>query len=452
MANKLPKNVYFVPKAKGTIEFCTVEEALKDIEAGGFFTSDIALQMFQNGEVPFSETKYYAVKFEPLEEWEIKEEAKPEEPEAVLITSGDIVSKETNGVIKIGEVFVDDAGATQVRFYVNGKPKLQKLSTGKKGWSRLEDQTVALAEFESTKPTEVVAVVVEPLTLEEKTRFNEIESELDGLKQELEVNLPIKIGGLLLEIQQGQLHRETGKTFEEYVKDRFGYSRQYSTQLAQNAGFDQVVEPSRLLEGMKELSFKASTDLVRKGNALVESVGLEESGMDELKDILQASVELVGEVASQEGERSVVPRVIDATNQVIRDILAEEAVTIDGQQYKLSEAKEAGLLNPSVKNQVLELVAESLKTNRDYIISQSREALARQVAPVVGGGTSTAKVYYEEKIPKTQVKATCPIHKAQAFKSIGNGTFQLECGCRFRISTVTGDVAIFEVDGKAVKQ
>lgn len=452
MSKKI-KDVYLVPKPKGAIEFCPLEEALKDIETSEpqMFTREVALQMLENGETPFSATKYYNVDFKPLEQYEDKD-AKPagmgnvegENVDVPQIQVGDIVTKPD----KVGEVVANEDGSLKVRFYVKGKERTQPLTTGKKGWTKLENQETALTQFTATVPVLHVAEPETPLTEEEAQRFGEIEAELDDLKRQVEHSIPLKIGSLLLEVQTKRLHRATGKTFEQYVKDRFGYRREYASELARYANFNNTVEASRLLsDGGNSLSVKTAQAFVKQSNALATSIGLDEVSLEVFKPVLQSTIELVVDVAGQEN-RVVTPMVVESVNKVIREVVTTKTVTIDGESMTIDEAKEKGVFSEVVQNEILESVAEKLKANKDYVIQESRKAFERQTTPVTGGGTAQSKEVYEGKIPR--LKTSCSVHGAQDVRGMGNGTIQLMCNCRFRVDSVTHAVTCFEADGKKV--
>lgn len=298
-----------------------------------------------------------------------------------------------------------------------------------------------------------------PLTDREVARLAKLEGYIEKAKDAYD-SAPMVMGAALEEVRAKQLFRETRKadgelckTYGEYAEFKFGITREYAQNLAQISGYMDIANEA--IEGGDKLNVSVATAnaMLRDTNKIAKSLGLGRVEFETLKPMIVASTALLIDTApkDEEGNPVISPRFVDAFNEKIRDHLHGGVVEIEGKQMTLAAAKEKGLLNASLVEEVTTAAAEGIRINRATIMSETQDAWERQNEPVTNGGDGGAKPteYYRGEVPELDVH--CEKHGETKIISIGNGRFQTKCQCRWHVSAEDGELVCFEVKGRRVK-
>lgn len=298
-----------------------------------------------------------------------------------------------------------------------------------------------------------------PMTEKEVARLTKLEAAIEKAKDALD-SAPMVMGAALDEIRHKKLFRDTAngdgeiiKTFGEYAEFRFGITREYAQNIAQISGFLDVANEA--IEGSEklQLSVNVANTMVRDTNKLAASLGLGRVEVETLKPMIVASTALLIDIAPKDdnGNPVISSRLIDSFNETLRSHIHDGVVEIDGKQMTLAAAKEKGLLNASLRDEVLAGAAEGIRTNAALIRAEAEGAYNRQNEPVANGGDSGAKPteYYRGDVPELDVH--CEKHGETKIISIGNGRFQTKCQCRWHVDATSGELVCFELKGKRIK-
>lgn len=99
------------------------------------------------------------------------------------------------------------------------------------------------------------------LTLTEQHRLNDLEQEIESLDRNIRVSL-FEIGGLLQEIRDQKLYRQNYGTFEQYLKNRWGYTRDmgYKLILAHEIRATLPEAEREMITSMRQATALASAD------------------------------------------------------------------------------------------------------------------------------------------------------------------------------------------------
>jgi hypothetical protein len=120
----------------------------------------------------------------------------------------------------------------------------------------------------------------------------------------------------------------------------------------------------------------------------------------------------------------------------------------------IAEAKEKGVLGLAVQSEIVESVAESIKTNKAYIAQAFEKAKESRTKPHAAlPPPKSDKPFYTGLLPTHSVK--CSAHKKHPdnfVKTVFNAGFEFDCGCKWQLVVGQGDLpVIIECDGLQVK-
>lgn len=472
--------VFSVSSAKGPLETVFRAVAVEDATKAGYMNEETCDKMLSDGSVIFSDDFYYSESAEALAKYTIESEPEPVESEAVR--AGDTVVHLKSG--KFGDVVLED-GKLYVKWQgslgknlVNRKDLLSnkwRKATASEFFDHIQDANVnntaaqpepeeAIAEMmeqaeESVaKPESQALAVVEPaiegeaiieMTAKEMKRLNKLESDYEKI-DELEKHIPFEKGKILNEIRQDKLYRATHRTFGEYALARFGITRSYAQILAQTAGIPELLAEAVETGTEFNISVKAASALMADANKIADRLGVGKMEFDAIKPILQNTLAVMASVApkNDKGEIEITQKFVASFNETIASHLTDGVVTIGGKQMTVEAAGEKGLLNHSLRAEVLETAAEQIKSNAEKIRSEIKKKKERQQTPINGAGVSSATDVYKGQIPKLEV--VCSVHSDTEILEIGTGKLLCRCGCRFHIDNESGELTAFECDDKRI--
>lgn len=451
-------SAYRVDQNGGSVVKVKRAEAIKDAMVTDSFTEAGLNEMFDRGEVIFSETYFYANNREALSKWDKNAskagDAKPkkaDKPEAeaatepVEIKSGDTVYNPTKKVV--GKV-VGSGKDLFVNYTASGKDKSVKLSDK---WIKGDASDLALAISIPAVDGEVIPADDTPLSKDEKKELKEREARIEAAKEQFE-SAPFVMGNELNEIRVRKLYRETHKRFGDYVMERFGINRSYAQNLAQLSGYNQIAQDALPESTELQLSVNMANQMVRSTNKLIHDLGLDKiPAFEELRPVITNTVRLLADVApkTESGDLDLSPRFIQTFNDTLRSVITSKVVHLDGQAMTVEEAQKQGILSNLFQAEVVEATAESIKANYETIRTETQAAWERLNEPQQADTASRRKVFYSGTIPELSV--SCDKHGATKIISIGTGKFQTKCKCRWHVST-DGQLVCFEVNGKPVKR
>lgn len=466
------EQVYRVAGTGGPIETIDRAKAVEDCTAGGMFNAESVDGMLDGGDVAFSDDFYYATDPKLLSKWEQSgssqaetiEPAPEDDATAALVdaeveaAAGSSEYPATYPTFEAVKNIVTQATGT----IVDRKGSLAVETAKVKGGTKLVDLTEAWEKVETpladVKPDAIVKKeteeIAKPLTKKEQTRLEKLEAAVIQAKDAIE-NGPFVMAAALDEIRKDRLYRDTHKRFGDYAFEKFGITREYAQQLAQIAGYVEIANEA--LEGDTKLntSVNVAIALTRDTNKLAKELGLGRVEMAVLKPLIVSTVTLLADIApkDEDGNLIVTPRLVDALNTTIREHITDGVVEIEGDQMTLGAAKEKGLLNHSLREEVITRAAEGLRVNSERIAGEVREAYDRQNEPVGNGGenlTPDKPTYWTKPAPTPSFD--CSLHGNKPIISIGNGRFQTKCLCRWHIDADSGELVCFEVKGKRVRR
>lgn len=440
--------VFCVSANKGPITTCYRQVALDDCTSGKAFTKATVEEMLTAGDVVPSEEFYYSEDRSKLVKWEQSERSiKDAEAGNVLVNDG----KNFTGIV------VETEGGLKVSYNTaNAKGEtVEVVGPITKAWRYANDE-----EFEAYTNKKALVVpepeteaieaepVLEPLSATERKKLVKLEGEYekaDGIERAI----PFEKGRILNEIRKNNLHREHG-TFGEYAFARFGITREYAQNLAQISGIPDLIEAGTNVQ----LSINAANELIRDANSVTRALGIGKVEFDTVAPVIRNTLALMVDVApkKQDGSVDLSPRFISEFNEVLAGHLTDGVIEIDGKQMTVKAAAEKGLLNHSMRSEVLESAAESIKRNAATITGEWKKAVERQEKAIInGGGPDPAEVkYYRGEVPTLNVE--CTKHGDTEILTIGTGKIQTRCGCRWHIDADSGELVAYEVNDRRVKR
>lgn len=451
-APKASAKVFRVDVNKGPVRQVSRKDAVADALRSEAFTEETLNAMLDRGEVIPSPDYYYATTEKALSKWSVNAP-----PESKPLEIGDLVYSSERDVV--GEI-KDKDGTPRVFFTFEGHVKSVAVSAkwGRANASQIEAYKASLA---LVKDEAVEVEVIPAMTDEEKAELAERETVI-STNLAAQENASMVIGENLDIIRKNQWFRESVnpetnspfKNFGEYATAKFGLTREYAQNLAQISGYHQIAVdalPAKLKDG--GLSVNTTNALVRSQNRLSKEFGLDEiEGFDELRPIIVGSMKILADVAPKNkrtGQAEVTPRLVKAVTDTINEIVKSGSVEIEGKQMSIADAAAKGVLGAATQNQVIEVVAEGIKANRQTIADEASKAYERSVTPAKPSAGSGPKLTYSGTVP--DLGLSCDKHGATKVLSIGNGTFQTKCKCRWRIDAESAKLVCFEVNGKRVK-
>lgn len=314
-----------------------------------------------------------------------------------------------------------------------------------------ETEETALAKTEPAIEGEVIHG--KPLSKKESKRLGELEAKYEEADA-IERNVPFVKARILAEIRDSQLFRETHNTMAEYAFARFGITREYAQNLMQIAGIPDLLAGA--VEGGEQVALSVNTAnaIIRDQNKLSKALGLGKSELETVAPILRNALALAVDIAPKdsEGKPELTPRFIHSFNEVLTTHLTDGVVTVDGEQMTIKAAQEKGLLNASLRNEVIQGAAESIRTQGELIRDHYQKSFgegnesAKPAKPALPDNTQ----YYKGALPTLTI--SCSLHEDTEITSIGTGKIQTRCGCRFLIDNESSELTAFEVNELPVKR
>lgn len=483
--------VFAVPSTGGAITTAYRQACLDDC-IGDVFTKETIEKMLENGEVVFSDDYYYSENRESLAKYE-KVETAPETE--VSAQAEDTATGEANAATEASEPQENgkEIGAGDVVIHVkkgyagevsekDGKLSVDYYTANKKGdpihvFDSLSDKwrqstPDEFMDFQNAKNTAIekatsagitapVAAIegsiVETLTKKEAKRLEELESEYEKVDT-VERAIPFEKGRILNEIRQGKLFRGTHGTFGDYAFERFGITREYAQNLAQIGGIPELA--TEALEGGVEVNMtvNAANEMMRDVNKFTKGLGIGKAEFDAIKPVLRNILAVMADVAPKDDQGNIIlsERFVASFNETLAHHLTDGVVTIDGKQMTVKAAGAAGLLNASLRSEVLESAAESIRSNAATIVSEFQNTKERQETGIVNGGgkpslDDDANVkYYRGKKPTLNTE--CSLHGETEILTVGAGKLQTRCGCRWHVDSESGELVAYEVNELPVKR
>lgn len=166
-------------------------------------------------------------------------ERQKRKPKSVPENSPDL--KKADSRDEIGEAFGISGNSVDKGHRVrrDAIPAVTEAASHKKGWWRILHQP--LPPKPATNWTErpmSTDIAITPLSEVELTQLQECESVIDRGRKTF-----VEVGRALLAIREGDLHRQTHGTFEEYCKDRWDIERAHGYRLMASAGIVDKLSP-----------------------------------------------------------------------------------------------------------------------------------------------------------------------------------------------------------------
>lgn len=377
--------------------------------------------------------------------------------------------------------YLNKAETKLLEMLSSGKKLIASLSTSdKKTWENIEHKfqnTKALSEtdndgqepIENFRRPEGLAIekaesetpaVVEnedvPLTKEENAELAERETAIVQAKEQFENSTQIMADNLY-EIRHKNLFRDSGKNFEDYASERFGIAKKYAHLLAQRGSFRNVL--SEIGEQPLQLAMSANSteQWAQDTNKIAKQLGVKTSDYDVMKPIIEAVSGVIAESATDaNGElTSVAPRIFSAANYMIPEIIKSGMIEVNGEQMKIEDVLGLGeeILTESLKTQIIENVAESIKTQKQNIIDYIKDVKSNRTKP--HEPAPMPKVVDSKKVFKGLVPSysvICSVHKIDDnyIVNVFNAGFGLKCGCKWQLLQGYEGFQCIETDNKVV--
>lgn len=293
-----------------------------------------------------------------------------------------------------------------------------------------------------------------PLNEGERKRLEELKAEILDAKQAFE-HAPFRMMNALIEIRNGNLHRESGKSLAEFASDEFGITPQYASNMIQSAEFRLVLAEIGTTPLALAESVQATQRWLRDTNKIAQILNMPKSDFEQMKPIISEVAEIVAELATDEnGElTSAAPRVFSAANVVVMEIVKSGTVEIENEQVTIEDALKLKILDLGVKSQIINQVAESIQAKKQTVIDYVKEKTKRRTAPHEAVTPSNNHIdYFEGEIPTHS--ATCSGHKElkdNFICKVFNAGFELKCGCKYQLLVGQETFVCIETNGKPVK-
>lgn len=214
-----------------------------------------------------------------------------------------------------------------------------------------------------TKQNELLETVIElPLTVEEKQELRESEYRIQKA-QDLMENAALVIAQELSKIRAKKLYRESYKTFEDYIKNTFDYSRPYGQNMAQYGDFINVaIETLQSTVGEnnpmgKFFSLNAIVKMTVATNQLGKYLGLANSEFDRLKPIINNSIKVMVE-SMPRAKNGISPKLSP-------DNIEKFYEALNG--FIQEKVEEENLLNENSREQVISQISKRILENSEAI-------------------------------------------------------------------------------------
>lgn len=387
---------------------------------------------------------------------------------------GSLTTKEYNLFIKLadGETIVANLGKTEAKTWKSIQRKFADFEPTKElaetTGETSDDEQEPIENFRRSdsleKPETTVEIeIVEdepdtPLTDEETAELAERESLIAGAKEQLETSGQVMADNLY-EIRHKNLFRESGKSFEDYASERFGIAKKYAHLLAQRGSFRFVL--SEIGEQPLQLAMSANSteQWAQDTNKIAKQLGVKTSDYDVMKPIIEAVSGVIAESATDaNGElTSVAPRIFSAANDMIPEIIKSGMIEVNGEQMKIEDVLGLGeeILTESLKTQIIENVAEGIKTQKQNIIDYIKDVKSNRTKPHEPAPTPKAvdsKKVFKGLVPSYSV--TCSVHKNvedNRVRRVFNAGFELVCNCKYQLLQGYDELQCIETDGLMVQ-
>ena len=315
----------------------------------------------------------------------------------------------------------------------------------------------SLEKSETTVEIEIVEDEPDtPLNDEETAELAERETAIVQAKEQFENSTQIMADNLY-EIRHKNLFRDSGKNFEDYASERFGIAKKYAHLLAQRGSFRNVL--SEIGEQPLQLAMSANSteQWAQDTNKIAKQLGVKTSDYDVMKPIIEAVSGVIAESATDaNGElTSVAPRIFSAANYMIPEIIKSGMIEVNGEQMKIEDVLGLGeeILTESLKTQIIENVAEGIKTQKQNIIDYIKDVKSNRTKP--HEPAPMPKVVDSKKVFKGLVPSysvICSVHKIDDnyIVNVFNAGFGLKCGCKWQLLQGYEGFQCIETDNKVV--
>lgn len=288
-----------------------------------------------------------------------------------------------------------------------------------------------------SKKPETAKEEIKPLSDDEKASLTSYKKRYFAL-DEKEKNIHFEKAKILNAIRIGKLYREEFKTFAEFALQTFGLTREYAQKLASIGAYSETV--ADFLEDKKtNVSIGAADIMVRNKNVLAQILEVTETD-DEKADfapVLREVMQITQSVAKDaKGNSTITPGIVQAVNSEVQEM----AKTVKPQKDETVLQAAARILGQNQTSLIEKVQARLNEKPNGKTASKTANNPANNPLPVYSG-------------PLSNLEIKCTLHsefQGNKILSIGNGTLQTKCLCRFKM--VGFDLFPYEIEGKKVKQ
>lgn len=291
----------------------------------------------------------------------------------------------------------------------------------------------ALKESAKQKRKDDALALKTTLSDEEAAELAKQERTLDKLLPNF-LSSVAQIGGALTVINQKRLYRQTHKTFEQYVAERYDLSRPHAySVMAAAATFDALIEGG-LVDSKSLPSITAAEAITRGVKGLLKegNFGDEPELENTTRQLARNVYDLARQTAPKnaDGSANITPAHISSTFAVLNEIAKTGTVDVDGKAVPINLA--AASIDEMITTQSAERVARmkaSLSDRMAALTAQAQEARA-----AASNGNINTAVGNNVPIPKgatPKLSASCSIHGRVEIKDTTDTDITLACECVF---------------------
>lgn len=343
----------------------------------------------------------------------------------------------------------EKAGVKEAEEVVKYNPEAKK-------WVDLTEEQANLAKA-ALKDAVKAKTKADALAL--KTNLTDEEAkERVGFEKIVEKNLndfqkaSFQIGGALTAINQKRLYRNTHKTFEDYVMERFGLSKPHAYSVMNAA-----VTFTALTEGeavdLKSLPSITAADAITRG---VRGL-LKEGGMADNPEVEAISRQLARNAyqlavqnapVDKDGAPILSPDHIASTFGVLNEVAKAGVVTVDGKNIPINLA--AASIDEMITTESKER-SDRMRQTLSERIQKAKEATVENRKGKLDAALSNATTGNGAAIPEgvePRLSAACSVHGRVEVSDTTDTDLTLGCGCVF-VNTAEGFK--FEKNKKAAK-
>ncbi len=244
-----------------------------------------------------------------------------------------------------------------------------------------------------------------------------------------------QIGGALTAISQKKLYRNTHKTFEAYVSERFGLSKPHAYSVMNAAYTFTALTEGEAVDAKSLPSITAAEAITRGVRGLLKDAGMQDSPEVEAvtRQLARNAYQLAVQNApvDKDGQPILSPDHLTSTFSVLSQVAKSGVVTVDGKDMPVNLAAAAmdEMITTESKersDRFRQTLADRIEAAKAQAVEARKSKLDDALASATSGNGAAIPAGVEPKL-----NAICSVHGRVALEDSSDTDVTLGCGCVF---------------------